>query len=129
MTCWVKPVPSEEDEQRVVAEWLDRHGVCWYHPMNEGKHKPQYRRKQAQLGLKAGVPDIIILDPPTAHKNKYCGTAIELKRRDGKNRPTKRQKEWLQKLADRGWYTAVCYGADEAIRLCEKLGYGGKRND
>lgn len=66
----------------------------------------------------------------------YVGTAIELKRRREaysrkavrENRvATPEQKEWLELLAQRGWCAALCYGADEAITLLERLGYGKRR--
>jgi len=118
---WSHVAPTEEQELKVIAEWLDLHGLLWCHVPNEGQHKVQYRVKQMAMGVKPGVPDILIFTPPRA--GTYVGTAIELKRADKSNRPTKRQKEWLVKLSELGWYTAVCYGADEAIRLLEKLGY------
>ena len=125
MTRWNTLVPYEEDEQMAVMRWLELHKVCWFHPANEGMHKVQYRKKQRKLGLKPGVPDILIFDPPCSLGGQaFVGTAIELKRRDRTNNPTRRQLWWLRKLRELGWYTAVCYGADETIDLLEKLGYG-----
>ncbi len=34
------------------------------------------------------------------------------------------QKRWLEKFNQRGWITAVCNGASDAIDLLEALGYG-----
>lgn len=89
---------------------------------NEGKHKVQYRVKQKRLGVKAGVPDLLIFDPPPTCPDNV-GTAIELKRRKG-GRVTPEQTDWLNDLKDRGWAVAVCQGATEAIEFLESLGYG-----
>lgn len=113
--------PTEEAEMRTVCEWLRLHNICFAHPANEGMHKVQYRRKQVQLGLAPGLPDLLIFDVPP--KKDYRGTAIELKRRHG-GVVTAAQKQWLADLEKRGWFTAVCYGADEVIELLTRLGYG-----
>lgn len=117
--------PPEEQVQRTVAQWLDLHGVLWCHVPNEGRHKVQYRAKMAALGLKPGVPDILIFDVPPAVANAK-GTAIELKRAKG-GRVSPDQQEWLEALEARGWVCAVCRGIDEALGLLESLGYGQRR--
>lgn len=128
----LKP-PSEEQEQIILAQWLDLRGLLYCHVPNEGKHKPQYHAKRKRMGVKKGFPDIAIFDPPTlpqlgdwASKYEYLhvcnsspGTAIELKSKEGK--PTQEQREWLTRLSVRKWATAICYGADEAIALLERL--------
>ena len=120
--------PYEEDEQIKLAQYLDMKNYCWCHVPNEGKHKVQYRAKQARMGVKSGVPDIFIFDSPErairemvgCEIKRFKGIAIELKRKKG-GRVSKEQKEWLNKLEDRGWLTRVCKGADEAIDLLEEL--------
>ena len=108
--------PYEEDEQIKLAQYLDMKNYCWCHVPNEGKHKIQYYAKQKRLGVKKGVPDNFIFDVIDSYK----GIAIELKRKKG-GRVSKEQKEWLNKLEDRGWLTRVCKGADEAIDWLEDL--------
>lgn len=115
-----KYIPREEEEQAKLAEYLDWKGYCWCHVPNEGQHKVQYRVKQARLGVKKGFPDIIIFDAPEPYK----GIAIELKRVKG-GRVSKEQKEWLEKLENRGWLVKVCHGADEAITWLEEMENGG----
>lgn len=117
--------PPEEHVQRTVAQWLDLHGVLWCHVPNEGRHKPQYRAKMAALGLKPGVPDILIFDLPPEVPDAR-GVAIELKRAKG-GRVSKAQQEWLEELGGRGWVCAVCKGIDEALELLQGLGYGQRR--
>ena len=108
--------PYEEDEQIKLAQYLDMKNYCWCHVPNEGKHKIQYYAKQKRLGVKKGVPDNFIFDVIDGYK----GIAIELKRKKG-GRVSKEQKEWLNKLQNRGWLTRVCKGADEAIDWLEEL--------
>ena len=64
-------------------------------------------------GLKAGVPDLCL---PVARQG-YHGLYIEMKY--GRNKPTAKQKWWLEKLAEQGYKTIVCWGADEAIAVLE----------
>lgn len=114
-------VPTEDQEQRVVVQWLEMHGVLFAHVPNGGYRRPVEAAIFRGLGVQPGVPDLLIFDPPPL-ADGYCGTAIELKRRQG-GRLTPRQREWLEALRRRRWYTAVCRGADEAIRTLERLGY------
>ena len=72
------------------------------------------RRQQEHAGSgepKAGVPDLCL---PVA-RNGFHGLYIEMKY--GKNKTTDNQKEWLKALTDQGYYTVVCYGAEEAERI------------
>jgi hypothetical protein len=58
---------------------------------------------------KKGVPDILIFEP----RNDYKGLMIELKTLKG--RPSIHQKEWIEKLNDRGYLAVICYGFNDAI--------------
>ena len=120
--------PYEEDEQIKLAQYLDMKNYCWCHVPNEGKHKIQYYAKQKRLGVKKGVPDILIFDSPKrairemvgCEIKRFKGIAIELKRKKG-GRVSEEQKEWLDKLDNRGWLTRVCKGADESIDWLKEL--------
>ena len=117
-------IPTEEQEQLALVQWLELHKIRYTHVPNEGKHKVQYRAKQKRLGVKPGVPDILIFDrPPLSPEN--VGVAIELKRQKG-GRVTPEQIAWLEDLKARGWAVAVCRGAMEAIRFLQELGFGGR---
>lgn len=117
--------PPEDAEQQVLAKWLDMHKINWFHPPNGGDRNQIVGRKLKLQGVKRGVPDVMIVDPPPASPENV-GTAIELKRLKG-GRLTKDQKRWLEILKSRGWVVAVCRGADEAVKLLEKLGYAKLR--
>lgn len=51
-------------------------------------------------------------------RNGFHGLYIEMKY--GRNKTTDQQKEWLKELAAQGYFTAVCYGAEEAKRVISK---------
>lgn len=113
--------PPEETEQIALAQWLDLHKVAWWHTPNGGDRNQIVGRKLKLQGVKRGVPDVIIVDPPPNYPNTV-GAAIELKRRKG-GRVTAEQSAWLNDLKDRGWAVAVCRGVDEAIEFLTELGY------
>jgi len=114
--------PPEEAEHMALVQWLELHAICYTHVPNEGLHKVQYRVKQKRLGVKPGVPDILIFDRPPLYPENV-GVAIELKRQKG-GRVTPEQTAWLEHLKARGWAVVVCRGAMEAIKFLESLGYG-----
>ena len=115
--------PPEEAEHMALVQWLELHAIRYTHVPNEGLHKVQYRVKQKRLGVKPGVPDILIFDRPPLYPENV-GVAIELKRQKG-GRVTPEQTAWLEHLKARGWAVAVCQGAMEAIRVLQELGFGG----
>lgn len=117
-------IPTEEQEQVTLAQWLDLHGICWFHTPNGGHRNVVVAKKLKDQGVKPGVPDVIVVDrPPKSRDN--VGVAIELKREKGGS-VSPDQRQWLDSLRERGWIVAVCRGAGEAINLLEELGYGRK---
>lgn len=113
---------SERDEQMRIAEYLDFKGLVWNHPPNEGQHKPQYMHIRRLLGVKPGVPDVMIYDiPPLCPDARGC--AIELKSTTKTARLSAEQSLWLELLEQRKWITAVCYGHEAAIEWLHKLGW------
>lgn len=113
--------PREEDEQIKLAELLDSIGVFWFHVPNEIKCKPQYLRKRARLGVKAGVLDNFILEPPPKYPDSK-GAVIELKRIKG-SKVSKEQTFWIDVLKDLGWAVAVCKGYNAAHEQLREWGY------
>lgn len=105
---------SEAEIQKTVASYLDWHRYLWFHPVNEGKRSVQLSSMMKAQGMKAGVPDVCILEP----RNGYHGLFIELKVEG--NRPTEKQLEWIKRLSERGYATAVCWSADDAIKVVEE---------
>lgn len=121
------PCPTEADEQKVVAAYLDRIGVRYCHVPNgslaAGSSKGRFAKlaKMKAMGQKPGVPDLLIFDPPPADKGKI-GAAIEMKRRKG-GKVEPEQHEWLDALDTRKWACAIAHGAEEAIKTLTLWGY------
>ena len=86
------------------------------HCPNEGKRTPFERYRASFLGIKAGWPDLIWLEPMKG----YMGLAMEVKviyERGKKNKLSKAQKAKLAELYDRGWFTCVVYDLESAIQI------------
>ena len=118
--------PDEAAEQETVFEWAalnsGKHPELrfMYHVANEGKRTARYGAVLKRMGLKNGVPDIVLPAP----RGKYHGLYIEMK--VGRNRPTDAQREFLEFLKSQNYATAVCYGADAAIDLIKAYLKEGK---
>lgn len=126
-----KPRSDDPDEwterqiQCAIASVLDKLGVLWLHVPNEGKrHRIQGARLRA-MGLKPGVPDILILESAPS-KTNVRGVAIELKRKRG-GRLSENQTKWLESLRRRGFHAVVCKGYHAAIKELEELGFLKKK--
>jgi hypothetical protein len=115
--------PSERTEQLALARWLDLTGALWCHVGNERKCSPMQGAMLKALGVKAGIPDVLIFTPPPK-ASWPVGIAIELKSKSKSARVSDGQRSWLERLSACDWLTFVCHGADEAIRNLERLGYG-----
>lgn len=116
----------EDIEQARLALWLDGRRIngrplLWAHVPNGGARHPAVARQLRAAGVKAGVPDVLIFDPPPLC-GTHVGTALELKRAKG-GRASDLQRDWLKALAERGWAVSVEHGADAAIQALERLGY------
>ena len=113
--------PLEEEEQKVFIEWCKMmenkyKGLELIHAIPNGGSRNEIEARNLKLtGVKAGVPDLFL---PVARNGKH-GLYIEMKRKKG-GRVSEFQKDWLAKLTDQGYETAVCYGAEEAIKTIEE---------
>jgi len=114
--------PIEDDEQQEVAVYLDARRLLWNHSPQQGAVSYDRRVKLAKMGARAGVPDVMIFERPPLRPDAI-GVAIELKRAKQPAPVTPEQRWWLEQLDERGWVTAVCRGAAEAIRLLQALGW------
>lgn len=110
---------TEDGEQEAVIQWatLMRNArpelLNLYHVPNEGKRSKAEAARQQRLGLRRGVPDLI-LDYP---KGIYHGLRVEMKVKP--NKTTADQEAWLERLASAGYCVAVCYSAQEAIETIQ----------
>lgn len=115
----------EAQEQKKIFEWAKwaekRHPeleMLFAIPNGGSRNKIEAINLKRQ-GLKAGVPDFTLQVP----KGNYHGLYIELK--VGKNKPSEKQKKWIDNLNKYGYKALVCYGFDEAVKeIIEYLGIG-----
>lgn len=116
----LKLVPKEDDEQKAVFQWADLMSVQYpqlkslYAIPNGGSRNVIEAAKLKATGTKAGVPDICL---PVA-EGGFHGAYFEIKRLKG-GKVSDYQRDWLKRLRDNGYYTAVCYGADDTIHTIE----------
>ena len=109
---------TEAGAQEAIFSWCDIMRNTYpelkllHHIPNGGQRNKATAIALKRQGVKAGVPDLML---PVA-RLVYHGLYIELKKSDHTNKPTKLQKEWLEALEQQGYFTAVCYGYDEAVQ-------------
>lgn len=108
-----KYVGSEDNFQGAVANYLDYVGAVYFHPPNGGSRNVIEASKLKSMGVKPGVPDLIILDS----RHGFAGLAIELK--VGSNNLTSHQITWLEKLNRLGWLCYVSWSLDEIISIID----------
>lgn len=107
---------SEATEQEQVINWCGWQQAqhpelkLIFHIPNGGSRNKAEAANLKRQGVKAGVPDLCLPVP----KNGFHGLYIEMKY--GRNKTTDGQEEWLAALKEQGYFTAVCYGAEEAER-------------
>jgi hypothetical protein len=106
-------VPTEAAEQRMVCQWLNAKRLRYFHVPNGEKRNAITGANLRGLGVKPGVPDLIITTTPPG-KFGIAAVALEMKRRKGGSISVE-QREWLDHLKSQGWATFVAHGADEAI--------------
>lgn len=128
--------PTEHDEQVALVEWLELQRIRFFAIPNgelrpaqldaKGRRYSNVAKRLRAEGVKAGVPDVIIVDPPPVAPD-IRAVAIELKRRKG-GTLSPDQQEWIAALNDRGWLAIRCDGAAAAIAALEDHGYGRRRS-
>jgi len=107
--------PEQEIHKAVVGHlnWRAVPGVFFFHPANGGKRTKAEGGILKGLGVKRGVPDLIIL-----HKAQIFG--LELKAAHGRLSPV--QVQTRREMEAAGATTAVAYDLDEALVILECWG-------
>lgn len=100
-----------------VAKYLDLTGLLWFHPPNGGFRRKTEAIRFKKMGVKPGVPDILIVCPFDTDERWYPGLAVELKTKSGVM--TKSQKYWRDRLKSEGWKHSVCRSLDDVIGVVE----------
>lgn len=116
---------SEADFQVATAKYLDtlmENGILeWFHPA-PNVYRPALSRNRAtaarlgamgkKMGVKAGVPDVII------HSHRI---AVELKY--GRNPSSAEQLEWMDNASARGWACSIVRAPREVISILLERGF------
>ncbi len=108
-----KYVGSEDNFQKAVARYLDTIGAFWFHCPNGGSRNAIEASKLKGMGVKAGIPDCLIMD----QRKGYSGMAIELK--VGYNKPSDQQLSIFDKLVAANWLVIVSWSLDEVITMID----------
>lgn len=115
----------EDDMQRQLFQWITLATpripqlALAFHVPNGGKRDAREAARLKGLGVRAGVPDVII--PVPHHLGCFCGLALELK--SPKGITSDAQSEWLDRLIEYGWRAEVVRSFDEARAMI--AGYFG----
>ena len=81
---------------------------------NGGKRSKKTANEMQAEGAKTGYPDMG-LDIP---RGRYHGMKLELKK-EGGNKPSNSQIEWLNRLDKQGYFVCLAYGSEAAIKAVE----------
>ena len=109
----------EHQEQCAIFDWAKvmsgRHPQLkfMYAVPNAGSRTPAQAARALREGLKTGVPDIVL---PCARRG-FHGLYIELK--VGYNKPTEKQKEYIEYLESEGYHATWAKGSEAAIQIIE----------
>lgn len=112
---FTKYLSSEDVIHIEIYKWLiDKYPAFLItHYPNEGKRTPFERWKAKILGIKSGMPDIMIYQPFKTNENlRKSGIALEVK--DEKGTLSKNQKECLKRLQYHDWLCFVVKSLEEA---------------
>ena len=113
---------SEHDEQVAVCQWLSMQHpevLYWANP-NGAQLAGNVARRAAQMnklkaeGFLPGVADITIAEP----RGQWHGCFVEMKRAKG-GALSENQEWFLAQVEQRGYYTIVAHGFDQAVELIE----------
>ena len=110
------PTPTEHEEQVALIGWWNMYAKARHMPSlllmaipNGGRRTTVTGARLHAEGVRAGIPDLVL----ALARGEWHGLWLEMKRRKG-GFLSDPQREALLALKLEGYYTAVCYGWDEA---------------
>ena len=108
---------SESFEQKQLIQWCRTRPELQFlfHIPNESVGGQGWQIRNRQLGVRSGVPDLMLPIPSQG----YHGMFIEMKTKTG--RVSENQKRWLSALNGFGYLAVVAYGWEDA--RCKILDY------
>ena len=104
----------EDSEQMTLFRWaVFQSGIypeldLLFHIPNGGKRGKSEAARFKAMGVKAGVPDLLLPVP----RGGFHGLFIELKAPNGVK--SSNQDKWLKALSAQGYSVHLCYGWEEA---------------
>ncbi|UNQ40917.1 VRR-NUC domain-containing protein [Prescottella equi] len=115
------PLPTEDEEQRTVVQFLELVGLRFSHiPMSTYTTSIKVKMRNHHLGVRPGVPDLLVVIPSHRAKDgKGRVLFLEMKRRKG-GRLSSDQQDWIDALNALGVKSVsahVCPGAERAIEV------------
>lgn len=116
---------AESEEQAAVVSRLHRdprfNRIPWFGSPSAARRTPQEVAVAKMLGMRPGVPDLLILCP--SKLGSFIGLALEFKNPNGKGKVSKDQAEWHEWLRAAGWRVEVPINRHEAwAGICDHLG-------
>lgn len=112
----MKPkVPTEYEEQVALVSWLDSKGLKYSSiPNSTFTTSWNQKRKNHMTGLRAGLPDLLIITPKGL-------LFVEMKRTKG-GVVSLEQKSWIEELNKcNGVQAEVCLGCEAAITFVSRF--------
>jgi len=105
----------EDDLQKEVKKYIEAKypTVFFIHVPNGGKRSKAEAGIFKAMGVKAGIPDILIFDSGNDKYSHHKGLSIELKNRNGV--VSDKQFECMEELTKRNWRCVVCWNMEEII--------------
>ena len=113
--CLVRP-RSEAILQEQCVAIMTLMKENFFHCPNGGKRSKASGARLKRMGVRAGVPDLLIF----RERSPVVNIAIELKVPSGRGRLSSQQTDWLCVLANCGFYAHVI---DNMIDFCKAVGY------
>lgn len=105
---------AEDNEARALwqrAQLVPELRECLMHVPNGGKRNPKEAARMKCFGVRAGVSDYFLPVP----RGAFHGLWLELKA--GDNKPTDKQREWLNKMQAQGYAAYWATGWEESMRV------------
>ena len=101
---------TEDQEQKQLIQWCRTRPELQFlfHIPNESIGGQAWMIRNRQMGVKSGVPDLMLPVP----MNGYHGLFIEMKTKTGRISP--QQRRWLDMLNAVGYLAVVAYGWEDA---------------
>lgn len=111
---------TEHDIQARAVGYLRKAGVRFFAVPNGGLRDQRTAVRLWQEGVEAGVPDLIVVDPPPLAPSAV-GAVLEVK--TCKGRLSDEQRRWLDDFKARGWEAQVVHGLQGLLSALCALGY------